>query len=206
MTTTSTATGAFLLDDAAQAALFLDARSVHAFGPDPVPDEVVAAVHDLVRWGPTALNSSPMRLLLVRSEQARTRLAGHMAPENRGPVLAAPLSIVVAADLDFHEHMGTLMPQVPGVRERLDANPVGRERTARNNTWLQAGYLVVGLRAAGLAVGPMSGMDAPGIDADLLAGTAWRSIMVLNVGRPADAPHPHARAARLETAQTTVVV
>ena len=206
MTTTSSATDIFLLDGAEQDALFRDARSAHAFGVEPVPDEVIDAVHDLVRWGPTALNSSPMRLLLVRSAAARERLAGHMAEANRERVLAAPLSIVVAADLDFHEHLATLMPHAPGVRERLDANPAGRERTARNNAWLQAGYLVVGLRAAGLAVGPMSGMDAPGIDADLLAGTAWRSIMVLNVGRPADAPHPHARAARLETAQTTVVV
>ena len=204
--TTMTSDVTFLLDPADQDVLFRDARSARAFGTDPVSDEVIEAVHDLVRWGPTALNSSPMRLLLVRSPQARERLAGHMAEGNRERVLEAPLSIVVAADTAFHEHFATLMPHVAGMRERFEANPEARERTARDNAWLQAGYLVVGLRAAGLTVGPMSGMDAAAIDADLLAGTAWRSLMVLNVGRPTGAPHPFARAPRLDAAQTTAVI
>ncbi|HWS57980.1 MAG TPA: malonic semialdehyde reductase [Actinotalea sp.] len=186
--------------------LFYDARSSHPLAADPVPDGVIEAVHDLVRWGPTAINSSPMRLLLVRSAEARSRLAAQMAEGNRDRVLTAPLSIVVAADTDFHEHLDVLGPHRPGTRERLAATPETRVRMARDNTWLQAGYLVVGLRAAGLAVGPMSGMDAAGIDADLLAGTSWRSILVLNVGRPATDGQPYPRAPRLDVTQTTLVV
>ena len=32
----------------------------------------------------------------------------------------------------------------------------------------------------------MGGFDADGIDRDLLAGTRWRSLLVVNIGRPAE--------------------
>jgi 3-hydroxypropanoate dehydrogenase len=88
------------------------------------------------------------------------------------------------------------VPHLPGARERFSDADV-RARIAREQAWLQAGYLVVGLRAEGLDVGPMSGMNAAAIDADLLAGTSWRSLMVLNVGRPAADAAIHPRAPRL---------
>ena len=162
--------------------LFRGRRTARALADRPVPDDVVEAVHDAVRWGPTAFNASPLRLLLVRSDPAREVLADHMSRGNRDRVLAAPLAVVLAADTDFHDTLDVLAPSVD--RERFAADPVGRAALARDNAWLQAGYLIVGLRAAGLDVGPMSGMDAAGIDAALLAGTAWRSLMVVTVGHP----------------------
>ena len=114
MTTTSSATDLFLLDGAEQDALFRDARSAHAFGVEPVPDEVSDAVHDLVRWGPTALNSSPMRLLLVRSAAARERLAGYKVPRR----------VIIAADI----------PRVNGwklLRKRLREEYCGAGGTSR---------------------------------------------------------------------------
>ncbi|WP_188037343.1 malonic semialdehyde reductase [Actinotalea sp. JY-7885] len=178
--------------------LFVRRRTPKTWSERPVTDEHVAAVHDAVRWGPTAMNASPMRLLLVRTPEARARLAAHMAPGNRDRVLGAPLAVVVAADTRFHEHLGHLAPHVGGARDRFDPDHDGRERMARENTWLQAGYLVVGLRAVGLDVGPMTGMDAAGVDADLLAGTGQRTVMVLNVGWPAEDATPHPRAPRLD--------
>ncbi len=188
---------AFQIDETTQDALFRGARSVRAWSDEPVTDETIDAVYDLVRWGPTAMNTSPLRLLVVRSPEARERLASHMGEGNRQRVLDAPLALVLAADMDFHEKLGELMPHMPGARAMFADNLAARERVSRDNAHLQAGYLMVGLRAAGLDVGPMSGMDAAGIDADLLAGTAWRSIMVLNVGRPAEDNGAHPRAARL---------
>ncbi|MBX9245466.1 malonic semialdehyde reductase [Actinotalea ferrariae] len=178
--------------------VFVRRRTARAWADRPVTDAHLAAVHDAVRWGPTAFNASPLRLVLVRSAAARERLAAHMSGGNRDRVLAAPLSVVVAADVDFHETLAHLAPHMTGARERFEADADGRERLARDNAWLQAGYLVVALRASGLEVGPMSGMDAAGIDADLLAGTGRRSLMVLNVGWPADEVPAHPRAPRLE--------
>lgn len=176
---TATPTG---VDTAVVDRLFRDARTVGRFTDAPVPDELLQDVYDAVRLGPTAMNTTPLRLLVVRTPDARARLAAHMADFNRDRVLAAPVSIVVAADTDFHEHMATLVPHAPTSGERFAGIPDVRAGMARDGAWLQTGYLVLGLRAAGLGVGPMTGMDAAGIDAELLAGTSWRAIAVLNVG------------------------
>lgn len=185
--------------------LFRQARSVNTFAEGDVTDEQIHAVYDLVRWGPTMMNTVPLRLLLVRTREGRERLAVHMAPGNRDRVLAAPLSIVVAADPDFHEHLDVLVPHMPGARDMF-ADAEAREGLARSSAMLQAGYLIVGLRAAGLHVGPMSGMDAPGIDADLLAESGWKSLMVLNVGTPAGPGSVRPRAPRLEFSQVSAQV
>jgi len=183
--------------------VFRDARTVNTFTDGDVTDEQVRAVWDVVRWGPTAMNSLPLRLLLVRSPEARARLVTHMNGGNKAKTQRAPLSIVVAADLDFHEQLPRLAPHMAGARDTFAGAEDVRARMSRDNTFLQAGYLVVGLRAAGLHVGPMTGFDAPGLDADLLAGTAWRSVLVLNVGTaPADVeglgvPASHPRQDRL---------
>ncbi|WP_309135649.1 malonic semialdehyde reductase [Cellulomonas sp.] len=178
--------------------LFRDARSVARFLDRDVPEALVRQVHDVVRCGPTALNTVPLRLLIVRSPEARARLAAHMAEGNRERVLAAPLTLVVAADPGFHRHMDRLTPHAPQLADVFAADAESAERTARENAWLQAGYLVVGLRAAGLGVGPMGGFDKAGVDDDLLAGTGWCSLMVLNVGWPDGEGTHHARAPRLE--------
>jgi 3-hydroxypropanoate dehydrogenase len=184
--------------------VFRAARTVNTFTDGEVTDEQIRAVWDVVRWGPTALNSLPLRLLLVRSPEARERLVQHMSDGNKAKTLRAPLSIVVAADLDFHEQLPRLAPHMAGARENFAAAEPMRERMSRDNAFLQAGYLIVGLRAAGLHVGPMTGFDAAGLDADLFAGTPWRSIMVANVGTaPAEheglgVPASHPRQARLD--------
>jgi len=150
------------------------------------------------------MNSLPARLLLVRSAEGRERLVAHMNEGNKAKTLRAPLSIVVAADLDFHEQLPRLAPHMAGARDNFAGIEDVRARMSRDNAFLQAGYLIVGLRAAGLHVGPMTGYDAAGLDADLFAGTGWRSIMVLNVGSaPADLegfgmPASHPRQGRLD--------
>lgn len=197
MTITSSPTAAA---QAAVDSLFLTGRTAQAWSDEPVEDQLVERVYDTVRWGPTLMNTSPMRLLVVRTPEARERLAAHMAEGNRARVLAAPLTLVVAADTDFHEHLDTLVPHIPGARDKF-GDPGARAVVSRDQAWLQAGYLVVGLRAQGLAVGAMAGMDAAGIDADLLAGTGWRSLMVLNVGHPTTEDTSFPRAPRLEAEQ-----
>ncbi|UFU03947.1 malonic semialdehyde reductase [Ruania suaedae] len=177
--------------------LFRQARTTRAFTDDEVPAEQIRAVYDLIKYGPTAMNAVPMRLLVVRSAEARERLAQHMAGGNKDRVSAAPLSIVVAYDPAFHEYMDRLFPQAPGVREHLAGQADQRAAMARDNTLLQAGYLVVGLRAAGLGVGPMTGMDADAIDAEFFAENGWRSLMVVNVGRPAQSDESGSRGERL---------
>ena len=196
-TAADTAPGHFVLDPVAQDGLFRAARTARQWDSRPVSEEVLESVYELLRWGPTALNSSPLRLLRVESREARERLVRHLGEGNRERVLAAPLTLVVAADADFHTHLATLVPHWPGAAEVFAEEQV-RVAASRDNGFLQAGYLILALRAMGLDVGPMGIADPAGLDAELLAGTAWRSLIVVNAGWPAQDNGAHPRAPRLE--------
>lgn len=194
------------IDDATADLLFREARTAATFAPDDVPDEQLREAYDLAKWGPTAMNITPLRMLVVRSAEARAHLGRHLNEGNRERVLAAPVTLLLAADPGFHQHLGTLAPHRIAMVGPLDAAPDRRHAMARQNAWLQAGYLITALRAVGLAVGAMGGMDTAGIDTDLLAGTGWRSFLVLNVGQADGAEYPFPRAARLGWDQVTRTV
>jgi len=168
----------------AQDLLFRKARTANSFTDAAVTDEQVAAIYDLVKYGPTAMNAQPLRLLLVR-EEGRDRLLKHMADGNRDKTASAPLVAVLAADVDFHENLERTFPHFPGAKDAFSDDET-REAQARFNAALQAGYFLIGVRAAGLAAGPMGGFDARGIDEEFLAGTQWRSFMVVNIGHPGE--------------------
>ncbi|MBN9327421.1 malonic semialdehyde reductase [Cellulomonas sp. 73-145] len=195
-----------LLDGATADLLFRAARTAGAFTADEVTDAQLQAAYDLAKWGPTAMNVTPLRMLVVRTPEARARLAAHMNEGNRQRVLDAPVTLLLAADTRFHQHLPLLAPHRAEMVDTFEAMPQMREQMARNNAWLQAGYLVVALRAAGLATAPMGGMDATAIDDDLLAGTGWASLFVVNVGQAEGAQYPFPRAARLDWDQATRTV
>lgn len=195
-----------LLDGATADLLFREARTAGAFTADEVTDAQLQAAYDLAKWGPTAMNVTPLRMLVVRTPEARARLAAHMNEGNRQRVLDAPVTLLLAADTRFHQHLPLLAPHRAEMMDTFEAMPQMREQMARNNAWLQAGYLIVALRAAGLAAGPMGGMDAAAIDEDQLAGTGWASLFVVNVGQAEGAQYPFPRAARLDWDQATRTV
>lgn len=168
----------------AQDLLFREARTANAFTDEPVTREQVAAIYDLVKYGPTAMNGQPLRILLVDAEQ-RERLLKHMADGNRDKTADAPLVAVLAVDTDFHEQLPRTFPHAPHVKDAF-ADAEKRETNARFNAALQAGYFLIGVRAAGLAAGPMGGFDAAGIDEEFFSGTSWKSFLVVNLGRPAE--------------------
>jgi 3-hydroxypropanoate dehydrogenase len=172
------------LDAAAQDLLFRAARTANTFTDEPVTDAQIRAVHELVRNGPTAYNCQPLRIVLVRSTVARQRLLPYLSQRNRAKTATAPLVAILAADTAFHQHLPWLFPHRPGVRDGLDRDRAGREAQARFNAALQIGYLIVGIRAAGLAAGPMAGFDPAGLDAEFFPDGRLRSLLVVNIGRP----------------------
>ena len=176
------------LDRAAQDLLFRDARTAKTFAPDPVSDEQVATILDLVKWGPTMTNSQPMRVLLARSDDARARVGAHMLPNNRTRTESAPLVAVISADLRFDRHIERVFPGAPHIAQ-LYQDVAFRTLVADSQAWMQAGYLVLGIRAMGLDVCPMMGFDRAGLDADLLSGTDLRSILVLAIGHAGPDAH-----------------
>lgn len=170
----------------AQDLLFREARTANVFTDEPVTDEQVAAIYDLVKYGPTAMNNQPLRVVLVRDGAPRDRLLKHMADGNRDKTASAPLVAVLAADVDFHEHLPRTFPHFAGARDLFAADDASREQAARFNATLQTAYFLLGVRAAGLAAGPMNGFDAEGLDREFFEGTSLRSLVVVNIGKPAE--------------------
>jgi 3-hydroxypropanoate dehydrogenase len=184
------------LDPTAQDLLFREARTANTFSAEPVTDEQVEAIYDLVKYAPTAINSQPLRVFLVRSDDAKDRLLKHLNEGNRDKTTSAPLVAILAADVDFHEHLPRTFPHVPGIKDNF-SNVDAREQTARFNSSLQIAYFLLGVRAAGLAAGPMGGFDAEGLDTDFFPDGRYKTQLVVNIGQPAaNAWHP--RLPRLE--------
>lgn len=171
------------LDPYAQDLLFRTARTANTFTDEPVSDEQIRAIYDLVKYGPTALNTQPLRIVALRTPQARARLVPHMFPGNRDKTATAPLVVILAADTDFHDELPRLVPFRPDAREGF-LDDARREWAARFNATLQIGYFIVGVRAAGLAAGPMGGFDPAGVDAEFFPDGAHRSLLVVNIGNP----------------------
>lgn len=173
------------LDDAGADLLFREARTAYSFTDEPVSDEQLAAIYDLVRHAPTALNSQPLRVTFIRSDEAKARLLPHLSEGNRPKAQSAPVVAILAADTDFHENLPRLLPMNPAAKEGF-ADPESREASAKFNAALQAGYFILAVRAAGLDAGPMGGFDRAGVDAEFFDGTPLRSILVVNIGKVAE--------------------
>lgn len=183
---TATAPAELELSPDAQRLLFHGARTANAFTDDPVSDEQIRAIYDLVKWAPSAANTQPLRLVVVRSPEAKARLLPLMAEGNRDKTASAPVVTILAADTRFYENWDRLLPFRPGGGAPFADAPEKAEAMARFNATLQAGYFLLGVRAAGLAAGPMAGFDQAGVDAEFFPDGTLRSVLVVNVGHPAE--------------------
>ncbi|WP_189423999.1 malonic semialdehyde reductase [Streptomyces griseoviridis] len=173
-----------VLDASAQDLLFRRARTADRFTGEPVDDEAIRAVYDLVRYGPTAFNQQPLRILLLRSPESRRRLAVHLSRSNREKARRAPLTALLAVDNEFHRRLPELFPQFPGAADLYAGNSALRERSALLNGALQAAYFIIGIRAAGLSAGPMSGFDEDGVNREFFPTGDLSALFVVNIGRP----------------------
>lgn len=178
-----------VLDDHAQRALFLDARSNTNFADREVPADLIHDVYELIKWGPTGNNAVPLRLVIARSTEARQKVIANANEGNRPKLEKAPLIVVVARDNRYHDQFTVTSPGAESVAARLEHAPDERALKAHNGSWLQAGYLIVGLRAAGLAVRPYGGFNPAALDEALLGDTSWGSEMLLAVGYPDPSDH-----------------
>ncbi|MFI6031785.1 malonic semialdehyde reductase [Amycolatopsis magusensis] len=185
MTSTDTRTGALALDGDGQDLLFREARTANTFSAEPVGDEQLKAVYDLVKWAPTSMNTQPLRAMVLRSDEARERLVPLLAEGNRVKTAGAPLTVILAADTEFHENLPRLFPHHPTAKDYFADEDV-RVETAKANALLQVGYFIIGVRAAGLAAGPLTGFDAHGVDKEFFHDRPWRSLVVVNIGKPGD--------------------
>jgi 3-hydroxypropanoate dehydrogenase len=161
--------------------LFTEARTHNGYFDQPVSDGQLRALYDLLKWGPTSANSSPARLVFVRSAEAKARLLECMTPGNRAKVQEAPVTAIVGMDLAFHEKLPQLFPHTDA-RSWFAGKPALIEATAFRNSSLQGAYLIIAARAIGLDCGPMSGFDAAKLDEAFFAGSTVKSNFVCTLG------------------------
>ncbi|AEG51628.1 NADH dehydrogenase/NAD(P)H nitroreductase rutE [Sphingobium chlorophenolicum L-1] len=162
--------------------MFHEARSQNGWSDQPVSDEALAAAYEIAKWGPTSMNTQPMRLLFIRSQEAKERLKPALAPGNVDKVMAAPVVAIVAHDSQFHEHLPRLFPHNPNAPGMFAGNEGLAQATAFRNGTLQGAYFIIALRAVGLDVGPMSGFDPAKVDAEFFAGTTFKSNFLCGIG------------------------
>jgi len=182
---TALALSPLVLDDAALDVLFREARTANSFTDEPVSDAQLQAIYELTKYGPTLMNAQPLRLVAIRTPEAKARLLPHLAEGNRAKTESAPLTLVLGYDVDFHEQLPKVFPHAPGAKDRFPDEQV-RHGIGRDNAFLQAGYLILAIRAAGLAAGPMGGYDREGLDAELFPDGRTKSVLVVNVGHPGE--------------------
>ncbi len=161
--------------------LFRTARTQNAFLDKPVEDSQLQALYELVKWGPTAANSAPARLVFVKSKAAKEKLRPALSESNLAKTMAAPVTVIVGSDEDFHEKLPYLFPHADA-KSWFDGPREGRAESALRNSSLQGAYLILAARALGLDAGPMSGFDAAKVDEAFFAGTAIKTNFLLNLG------------------------
>ena len=183
------------LDPAALDQAFRSARTYNKFRPEPLDDATLHALYELLKWGPTSMNSQPGRYLFLRSEAAKQRLKPALSPGNADKTMAAPVVVVVAMDSRFHDHLPEQFPALPA-KAMFDGNAALAEATAFRNGTLQGAYLIVAARMLGLDCGPMSGFDAAKVNAEFFPDGRWRANFLVNLGR-GDASGNHPRGPRL---------
>ena len=168
---------------------FLHARTPRAWTDRPVDEETFRHLYDLVKLGPTSANTSPARYVFIRSQEAKDRLRPALNPGNVAPIMAAPVTVIVAYDPSFYDYLPRLYPQADA-RSWFAWNDEFSQETAIRNSSLQGGYLLVAARLLGLDCWPMSGFDNARVDQVFLDGRGWRSNFLVSLGfaEPVEAP------------------
>jgi len=171
------------LDDAGLDQLFREARSHNAWRDEPISDETLRVLYDLLKFGPTSANSSPARFVFIRTKEGKEKLAPALSSGNMQKTMAAPVTVIVAYDPRFHEKLPKLFPHNPDAASWFTSNDSLAATTAFRNGTLQGAYLMLAARALGLDVGGMSGFDNAKVDEAFLADRGWRSNFLVNIGR-----------------------
>jgi 3-hydroxypropanoate dehydrogenase len=163
------------------AQIFREARTFSAWQDRPVAEGTIEAALALAQLGPTSANCQPMRLVLVRSAEAKERLLSCVSSGNYRKVQTAPVTAVVAYEIAFFDHLPRLYPHADA-RSWFMTNDALADETAFRNSSLQGAYFILALRTQGLDCGPMSGFDAEKVDAEFFPDGRWRANFLLNIG------------------------
>ncbi|MES2363745.1 MAG: malonic semialdehyde reductase [Pseudomonadota bacterium] len=161
--------------------LFFNARTANGFLDKPVPLALLQEVYDIAKFGATSMNTQPTRYVFLSSAESRARLLPALSPGNLEKTKLAPVTVIVATDTRFFEHM----PQVwhnPGAKEMFEGNAVLAQGTATRNGTLGGAYFMIAARSVGLDCGPMSGVDLAKVNAEFFPDGRLQGNFLINLG------------------------
>jgi len=184
--------------------LFGEARTHSTWLPEPVPVELLREAYELARLGPTSANGSPARFVFLTTPGAKALLKPVLAPGNVDKTMAAPVTVIIAWDTEFHEHLPKLFPQAD-IRSYFVGNKPLIEETAFRNSSLQAAYFILAARALGLDCGPMSGFDSDKLNAAFFPDGKWKVNLICNLGY-GDPRKVYPRNPRLDFEEAAVIL
>ena len=161
--------------------LFFKARTANAFIDKPVPLELLQEVYDIAKMGATSMNTQPTRYVFLNSPEARARLIPALSPGNVDKTEIAPVTVIVATDTQFFEHMPDVWHR-PGAKEMFEGNVPLAQGTATRNGTLGGAYFMIAARALGLDCGPMSGVDLAKVNAEFFPDGRLQANFLINLG------------------------
>lgn len=161
--------------------LFQQAHTAHAYAPHTMSDQDLFRLYDTMKWGPTAFNASPARFVFLRSAEAKKRLIPALSPGNVPQVESASVTVIVAMDQRFYEHLPRLFPAYDA-KPIFESNAHAAGEAAFRNGTLQGAYLLIAARALGYDCGPMSGFDAEKVNAEFFPDGRLRANFLMNIG------------------------
>ena len=162
--------------------LFHDARTANGFVDQPVPLSLLKEIYEIAKMGPTSMNSQPARYVFLTTPEAKARLMPAMSPGNVDKTNSAPVSVIVATDTQFFEHMPTVFPNNPNAKALFEGNAALAAGTATRNGTLSGAYFMIAARALGLDCGPMSGFDIAKVDAEFFPDGRYSTNFIINLG------------------------
>ncbi len=182
--------------------LLTGARTHYGWQARPVEDATLRELHDIMKWGPTSQNQQPLRVVYLKSPDAREKLRPALNEPNIPKTMTAPVTAILCYDTAFYENLPTVFPPNPDAIDLYNGKPDFAEKSAFRNGTLQAAYFIIAARAVGLDCGPMSGFKNAVVDDAFLGDTTWKSNFLCNLGY-ADASKIFRRLPRLEFDQVT---
>ena len=184
--------------------LFRQARTAYAWQDRAVPDDLLRQIHDIMRFGPTSANSCPLRIVFVRSPEAKARLKPFLMDDNIEKTMQAPATAIMAHDMQFYDHLPELFPHADA-RSWFAGNDKVIADTAFRNSSMQAAYFMIVARGFGLGCGPMSGFDEDGVNKEFFPDGRFRVNFLCNLGY-ADHSNDFPRSPRFEFDQVCEII
>lgn len=184
---------------------FINTRTFNTFTKNPVPDEMLKQLYELMKWGPTSMNSQPGHFVFLKTSEAKQRLNSTLLPGNQAKSLAAPVTVIIASDTQFFNHLPEQFPAIPNAKEMFESNAEFSQATAERNSSMQGAYLIIAARMLGLDCGPMSGFDNNAVDAEFFPEGRYKSNFLINLGY-GDSSGNYPRGPRLSFDEATRII